>query len=99
MYLRDIACEGCFPVAGGGFSDVWIGRLGEQRVCVKVLRMFTQHENREKLYSSLNNEVVLWRQLKHPNILPFLGINTELFRTQLLHYLSVDVKRRYNILR
>ncbi|KAJ3965549.1 hypothetical protein EV361DRAFT_810511, partial [Lentinula raphanica] len=27
----------------------------------------------------LSKEVLLWRQLKHPNILPFFGINTELF--------------------
>ncbi|KAE9403870.1 kinase-like protein [Gymnopus androsaceus JB14] len=80
MYLRNIVCESEFPVSGGGFSDVWVGRLGEQRVCIKVLRMFMQHENKEKLLKSLSNEVILWRQLRHPNILPFLGINIELFR-------------------
>ncbi|KAJ3781524.1 kinase-like domain-containing protein [Lentinula aff. detonsa] len=34
---------------------------------------------REVAQGDLSKEVLLWRQLKHPNILPFLGINTELF--------------------
>ncbi|KAE9411082.1 kinase-like protein, partial [Gymnopus androsaceus JB14] len=34
---------------------------------------------RETLLKALSKEVLIWRQLNHPNILPFLGINTELF--------------------
>lgn len=61
------------------FQDVWIGRLDKQRVCIKVLRFFQEGSDREKLLRELSKEVLLWRQLHHPNILPFLGVNTELF--------------------
>ncbi|KAF9064915.1 kinase-like domain-containing protein, partial [Rhodocollybia butyracea] len=74
MFLKDLECHGKHPV-----TDVWIGHLKEARVCIKVLRFFLQGSNRETLLKALSNEVLLWRQLKHPNILPFLGINTELF--------------------
>lgn len=60
-------------------QDVWIGSLNQQRVCIKVLRFFQQGSDREELLKALSKEVLLWRQLNHPNILPFLGVNTELF--------------------
>lgn len=60
-------------------QDVWTGRLNKQRVCIKVLRFFQQGSDREELLKALSKEVLLWRQLNHPNILPFLGVNTELF--------------------
>ncbi|KAJ3798406.1 kinase-like domain-containing protein [Lentinula aff. detonsa] len=79
MYLEGLVCESKTAVAGGGFADIWIGRWEDKRVCVKVLRFFQCGSDREKLLKDLSKEVLLWRQLKHPNILPFLGINTELF--------------------
>ncbi|KAF5385580.1 hypothetical protein D9757_006778 [Collybiopsis confluens] len=35
--------------------------------------------DRDALLKSLSKEVLLWRQLQHPNILPFLGVDTTLF--------------------
>ncbi|KAJ4485297.1 kinase-like domain-containing protein [Lentinula aciculospora] len=90
MYLTGLLCESSTAVTGGGFAyiliprssidqDIWIGRLENRRVCVKVLRFFQRGTDRDKLLKDLGKEVLLWRQLKHPNILPFLGINTDLF--------------------
>ncbi|KAE9397273.1 kinase-like protein [Gymnopus androsaceus JB14] len=79
MCLTGLVRESQNAVGGGGFADIWIGRLDEQRVCIKVLRFFQQGTDRKTLLKMLSKEVLLWRQLNHPNILPFLGINTELF--------------------
>ncbi|KAE9396549.1 hypothetical protein BT96DRAFT_777902, partial [Gymnopus androsaceus JB14] len=79
MFLKGLVRESSTAVAGGGFADIWTGRLNKQRVCIKVLRFFQQGSDREGLLKALSKEVLLWRQLNHPNILPFLGINTELF--------------------
>ncbi|KAE9396543.1 kinase-like protein [Gymnopus androsaceus JB14] len=79
MFLKGLVRESPTAVAGGGFADIWIGRLDKQRVCIKVLRFFQQGSDRATLLKALSKEVLLWRQLNHPNILPFLGINTELF--------------------
>ncbi|KAF9065339.1 kinase-like domain-containing protein [Rhodocollybia butyracea] len=46
---------------------------------MKVLRYFQEGSERETLLKALSKEVLLWRQLNHPNILPFLGVNTEMF--------------------
>ncbi|KAK1227759.1 Homeobox protein tos8 [Marasmius sp. AFHP31] len=81
FHLSNIVKEGTHPVAGGGFSDIWKGRLGEaQSVCLKVLRVFTGSFDERKLMKQLGNEVLIWRQLRHPNIHQFLGVTNELFQ-------------------
>ncbi|KAL0059509.1 Homeobox protein tos8 [Marasmius tenuissimus] len=81
FHLYNIVKEGSHPVAGGGYSDIWKGRLGEaQSVCLKVLRVFTGSFDERKLMKQLGNEVLIWRQLRHPNIHQFLGVTNELFQ-------------------
>ncbi|KAH8828637.1 kinase-like domain-containing protein [Flagelloscypha sp. PMI_526] len=67
------------PFSGGGFSDVYHGRIQGVEVCVKVLRFFMTDGQRQKVRKDFCREALLWRQLQHPNILPFLGFNEELF--------------------
>ncbi|KAJ7578207.1 kinase-like domain-containing protein [Mycena floridula] len=78
--VRDIVVEGNRPLSGGGFADVYKGSLKGQDVCLKVLRLFTQSiEMREKLLKDFSREALVWKQLDHPNLLPFLGVTLELF--------------------
>ncbi|KAI3615824.1 protein kinase, partial [Moniliophthora roreri] len=80
IYLEDVSKEGSHPMFGGGFADIWRGRLnGKQDVCLKVLRVFTASYNEAKLIKELSSEILIWRQLRHPHILEFLGITRELF--------------------
>ncbi|KAL0565803.1 Homeobox protein tos8 [Marasmius crinis-equi] len=80
LHLPNVVKEGSHAVAGGGFSDIYKGRLDNaQPVCLKVLRVFTGNYDRGKLMKQLGNEVLIWRQLRHPNIHQFLGISNELF--------------------
>ncbi|KAE9384467.1 hypothetical protein BT96DRAFT_842157 [Gymnopus androsaceus JB14] len=66
LVMRGVLREGNNPVAGGGFA---------------VLRLVIEpdEEARKKIRKQFCNEAILWRQLKHPNILPLLGVNAELF--------------------
>jgi hypothetical protein len=43
LALKGIAVEGD-PAAGGGFGDVYKGRLGGQEIAIKVLRVFRQKD-------------------------------------------------------
>ncbi|KIK56139.1 hypothetical protein GYMLUDRAFT_120159, partial [Collybiopsis luxurians FD-317 M1] len=81
LIIQEARREGSNPVAGGGFADIWRGRLNEKPVCLKVLRFAVeQDENtRVQMRKQFCREALVWRQLKHPNILPLLGVNTELF--------------------
>ncbi|SJL08804.1 uncharacterized protein ARMOST_12174 [Armillaria ostoyae] len=79
LCLRDVTREGGNPVAGGGFADIWKGRLHDTQVCLKVLRIFCPEEQKEKVLRDFCQEALVWRQLRHPNVLPFLGVNEDLF--------------------
>ncbi|KAJ8083247.1 hypothetical protein PM082_009119 [Marasmius tenuissimus] len=66
---------GEYPIAAGGFGDVWKGTIGDssELVCLKVVKVYLKSDL-VKLTSEYLREAILWRQLKHPNVLPFFGI-------------------------
>ncbi|KAF7341616.1 Kinase-like protein [Mycena sanguinolenta] len=80
---RGVVREGKGSVWGGGFGDIWKGSLSDKPVCLKVLRFFSTETDRERLRKEFFHEALIWRQLRHPNILPFLGISDELFAPSL----------------
>ncbi|KAF5378042.1 hypothetical protein D9757_011511 [Collybiopsis confluens] len=83
LTLPDVSRHGNNSVAGGGFADIWHGSIGmvESLVCIKVLRLnIEQDENQRALIrKEFLHEALIWRQLKHPNVLPLLGVSSELF--------------------
>ncbi|KAF7354912.1 Protein kinase domain-containing protein [Mycena sanguinolenta] len=60
-------------VAGGGFGDIWKGMVGGQTVAVKSMRQFAEDDVKASL-KKLGREATIWRQLSHPNLLPFFGL-------------------------
>ncbi|PBK82474.1 kinase-like protein [Armillaria gallica] len=93
LCLRDVTIEGGNPVAGGGYAvsplcswlivsfqcDIWKGRLQDAQVCLKVLRIFFSEKDQAKLLRDFYQEALTWKQLRHPNVLPFLGVSKDLF--------------------
>ncbi|KAF9268581.1 kinase-like protein [Marasmius fiardii PR-910] len=78
LVIQNVRQVGDQPVAGGGFGDVWRGSFGgphsQQRlVCLKVIRTF-EGTDIERLSEQYMGEAILWRQLKHPNVVPFMGL-------------------------
>ncbi|KAJ7267307.1 kinase-like domain-containing protein, partial [Mycena rebaudengoi] len=73
----------CFPltgvqkvgqqVAAGGFGDIWRGSVHGQHVSVKVMRIFRK-DDVEVALKDFGREALIWRQLSHPNLLPFFGL-------------------------
>ncbi|KAK7026355.1 kinase domain-containing protein [Favolaschia claudopus] len=57
-------------VAGGGYGDIWRGLLRGQRVCIKMMRIF----QKDDIQLEFGSEALIWRQLCHPNLLPFFGL-------------------------
>ncbi|KAF9779311.1 CNH domain-containing protein [Thelephora terrestris] len=60
------------PVASGGFSDVWEGTYDGKKVCIKRLRITQQ--TRQVIEKAFCKEAVMWKRLKHPNIVGFIGV-------------------------
>ncbi|KAF7341506.1 Protein kinase domain-containing protein [Mycena venus] len=72
----------CFPltglkqerlVAGGSFGNVYTGFLCGQSVTVEMMRIFEQSDI-DVLLKEFGREALIWRQLSHPNLLPFYGL-------------------------
>ncbi|KDQ49924.1 hypothetical protein JAAARDRAFT_42528 [Jaapia argillacea MUCL 33604] len=59
----------------GGFADIYKGTYKNQPIALKRTRLFHKdlHET-QKLLRMFFNEVVVWRQLDHPCIVPFIGL-------------------------
>ncbi|KAE9393757.1 TPR-like protein [Gymnopus androsaceus JB14] len=82
LLVQNIKPESQWPVAGGGFADVYLGLTADGKVvCLKVLRLIISQDDgyRARIRKKFYQEALVWRQLKHPNILPLLGVSTELF--------------------
>ncbi|KDQ13650.1 hypothetical protein BOTBODRAFT_84575, partial [Botryobasidium botryosum FD-172 SS1] len=60
------------PSSSGGFGDCWEGVfLGQQRVAMKCLR---GHGDEDSMKKKLDREVRVWKNLRHPHILQFIGL-------------------------
>ncbi|KAJ7124051.1 kinase-like domain-containing protein [Mycena crocata] len=60
-------------VAAGAFGDVWKSSVRGQTVSIKVMRLFEEGDVRT-LLKEFGREALVWRQISHPNLLPFLGM-------------------------
>ncbi|KAJ7493809.1 kinase-like domain-containing protein [Mycena latifolia] len=60
-------------VAAGGFGDVWKGLVRGETVAVKMMRLFRDTDV-ETALKQFGREALIWRQLSHPNLLPFYGL-------------------------
>ncbi|KIK53340.1 hypothetical protein GYMLUDRAFT_938090 [Collybiopsis luxurians FD-317 M1] len=63
LIIRDIKREGQNPVAGGGFADIWRGTLNEKPVCLKVLRLTLERDEkaRDEIRQQFCHEALVWR--------------------------------------
>ncbi|KAK7437358.1 Rho guanine nucleotide exchange factor [Stygiomarasmius scandens] len=73
LVLNNVRRVGDHPVAAGGFGEIWQGVIGDQIACLKVVKIYGDSDIRE-LLKEFFQEAIVWRQLDHPNVLPFLGL-------------------------
>ncbi|TDL14929.1 hypothetical protein BD410DRAFT_902853 [Rickenella mellea] len=76
LSLTHVKPSGSHPVMGGGFADIWRGAYMDHPVALKALRVFFNDSStkKEMVFQDFAHEAVVWRQLRHRNILPFYGI-------------------------
>ncbi|KAF9255254.1 hypothetical protein L218DRAFT_1036269 [Marasmius fiardii PR-910] len=73
LMINNIEKLGDYPVGYGGFGDLWMGKVGGQVLGLKVPRI-SRTSDVQKLLRDYNREAIVWQQLDHPNVLPFMGI-------------------------
>jgi serine/threonine protein kinase len=70
------------PVSGGGFADIYRAVYRGQEVALKHLRVRQDHDS-QRIRREFGREALIWQHLRHPNVLPFLGIDSEVFPSSL----------------
>ncbi|KAK0447534.1 kinase-like domain-containing protein [Armillaria borealis] len=74
----EVKIVGPEPFQANEFTDIWKGETRGGLVCIKTLRLNVRARAKSGLVQTLCQEALVWRNLKHPNILPFLGVNLQL---------------------
>ncbi|KAJ7442175.1 kinase-like domain-containing protein [Mycena galericulata] len=100
LFITGVTGRGEHPTCGGGFGDVYQATYGGKSVALKHVRPFVQSSDVRRIRLKFCQEALVWRELHHPHILPFLGIDRESFSSSLcmispwmrngtvLHYLN-----------
>ncbi|KAF9255256.1 kinase-like protein [Marasmius fiardii PR-910] len=73
LMINNVEKVGDHPVGYGGFGDLWMGKVGGQVLGLKVPRI-SRTSDVQKLLRDYNREAIVWQQLDHPNVLPFMGM-------------------------
>jgi serine/threonine protein kinase len=85
------------PVLHGGAAEIYQAQLDGKVVALKLYRGYVERMDGRRVNFSQTNtptnfrsvglqvcrEALLWKQLRHPNILPLLGIDTSRFSGRL----------------
>ncbi|KAK1224258.1 hypothetical protein PQX77_012836 [Marasmius sp. AFHP31] len=73
IFITGITRHGIHPIAGGDFADFWRGAWKGRSVGLKSMRG-TRGSDIRRWCMEFCKEVLLWRRLNHPFVLPLLGI-------------------------
>ncbi|KAL0580878.1 Rho guanine nucleotide exchange factor [Marasmius crinis-equi] len=73
LKINNVERLGSHPVGGGGFGDVWKGRIADEIVCLKVVKVYLVSDV-QQLLKEYMQEAIVWQQLRHRNLLPFVGM-------------------------
>ncbi|KAJ7216754.1 kinase-like domain-containing protein [Mycena rebaudengoi] len=68
---------------GGGFGDIYQASYGGKTVALKRMRTFHRGSELRRIRLQFCREALIWQDLKHPYILPMLGIDRESFPSSL----------------
>ena len=69
----------------GGFANVYRALWNDRAVAIKVIRAFSssQHGGGDPIESAFLREIVVSRQVDHPNVQPFCGVDRHTFAPHL----------------
>ncbi|THH31341.1 hypothetical protein EUX98_g2851 [Antrodiella citrinella] len=84
-YIQGVTRQHTEPHRMGGFADVYRAMWQSQAVAIKVMRMFSssQAEDRDPIQSAFLREIVVSRQVEHPFVQPFWGVDRVTFAPRL----------------
>ncbi|KAF9459516.1 hypothetical protein BDZ94DRAFT_1324733 [Collybia nuda] len=86
LIRQDVTLEMGDAVAAGAFGELYTGDFRGQAVAVKVFK-FYQNTDMATYLKAISRETLIWRQLFHPHVLPFICV----------HYYSTNIHQRIGL--
>ncbi|KAJ6476265.1 kinase-like domain-containing protein [Mycena sanguinolenta] len=83
LFIVGVTGQDEHPTFGGGYGDIYRASYGNQRVALKRMRHFLRGSDLRRMRLKFCREALVWKDLHHPNILPFLGIDADSFPSSL----------------
>ncbi|KAJ6475700.1 kinase-like domain-containing protein [Mycena vitilis] len=78
--IREIQSRSPFPLAGGNFGDIFKAQHQGEFVALKRLRLFqADSDEGRQIRQKFFREALIWKNLDHDYVLPFLGVDSETF--------------------
>ncbi|KAF7316134.1 Kinase-like protein [Mycena indigotica] len=81
LFIHGVSGRKEHPSFTGGFGEIYHASYAGKPVALKRLRYFLQISKDPRVNLKFLREALLWRQLRHPHILQFLGLDNENFPT------------------
>ncbi|KAJ7656694.1 kinase-like domain-containing protein [Mycena rosella] len=83
LFITGVSGREEHPTFGGGYGDIYRASYGNTTVALKHMRHFLRGSDLRRLRLKFGREALLWKELHHPHILPFLGIDRQSFPSSL----------------
>ncbi|KAL0953745.1 hypothetical protein HGRIS_004935 [Hohenbuehelia grisea] len=85
LFVKDSVPLDTEPVSCGNFSDIYRAIYQGEVVALKRLRIFQpdRDSSQFKFRQKFCREALFWRHVRHPNVMPFIGIDSETFGSSL----------------
>ncbi|KAF8183812.1 hypothetical protein K438DRAFT_1489563, partial [Mycena galopus ATCC 62051] len=79
FFIAEVSEREEHPRFGGGFGDIYYASHGNSPVALKRMRQFLRGSDVRRLRIKFYREALVWKDLHHPHILSFLGIDKHSF--------------------
>ncbi|THH19668.1 hypothetical protein EUX98_g8727 [Antrodiella citrinella] len=82
LILKEVHVIEGIECGGGGFADVYCGTFRGEKVALKRLRIYLMSSQiqKQEIKKAFCRESILWKNLVHDHILPFLGVAEDAFK-------------------
>ncbi|KAJ6524513.1 kinase-like domain-containing protein, partial [Mycena capillaripes] len=83
LFIAGVSGREEHPTFGGGYGDIFRALHDNNPVALKRMRHFLRGSDLRRIRLKFCREALVWRDLDHPHILPFLGIERDSFPSAL----------------
>ncbi|KAJ7936915.1 kinase-like domain-containing protein [Mycena leptocephala] len=83
LFITGVTGREKYPTSGGGFADIYRCRYNNQAVALKQIRQFVRGADVRQMRSAFCREALVWKDLNHLHLLPFIGIDGDSFPSSL----------------